>query len=435
VSALLAGAARASISPRPEELEAGLYLGGFGAYRARRASGIHDEPQCRALAVSDGDQGFVVAAVDLVGASGPLLQTIREDAARLTKMAPERIIVACTHSHASPDLQGLWGGVPDGYRTHVAHRVAAAMHEAHRALRPVRVSAATTQAQPGVRNRRGWPETDTTLTTLRFADASGATVATLVNFACHPTASGAENTSVSRDWCGYAADAVEAATGGVALYVNGAIGDVNPAESGGFEAARRLGEAVAGAALASLDAADDAGGTVELRMSVLELPLNIERMSERVQRAVARVTPALRLAGRAGAARAAAATLHAAGRADVAQLVAALGGMLERRLVRRDGRTYVPTLCGYVRIGEVETLVAPGEVLTRLAAPLRASLGARHRLIFGLAHDSLGYFIPEDEWMTGHNNNYEESVSMGRHAGTALAEALLALVPRAEVAG
>ena len=57
-------------------------------------------------------------------------------------------------------------------------------------------------------------------------------------------------------------------------------------------------------------------------------------------------------------------------------------------------------------------------------------MGARHRLFFGLAHDTLGYFIPEDEWMTGRNNNYEESVSMGKHAGTVLEAALRDLALR-----
>jgi hypothetical protein len=68
-------------------------------------------------------------------------------------------------------------------------------------------------------------------------------------------------------------------------------------------------------------------------------------------------------------------------------------------------------------------------VLTRLALPLRASMGSRHRMFFGLTHDTLGYFLPEDEWMTGRNNNYEESVSLGKHAGAILADALLAMVP------
>jgi hypothetical protein len=431
MSGLRAGAARVSIVPRPEDLAEGLYLGGFGSYRQRRATGVHDEPQCRAVAIGDGSTAFVLAVLDLVGASGPLLSSIRADAARLTHLPPERIIIACTHSHASPDMQGLWGGTGAAYATHVAHRAASAIWQAYQALAPVEARVATTALGGVVRNRRGWPETDETLTTLRCTTAQGAPVATIVNYACHPTASGPANTDVSRDWCGFAADAVERELGGVAVYVNGAVGDVNPAADGGFDAARSLGEAVAHAAVASLRHADAVQGFVRARTEPLELPLAFERLSQRVQDAVGRAAPALSVLGKVGGMRAASRSLHAAGRADLAQIVAALAGIAERRMVRRDGRTYLPTHCGYVCVGDaLEAFAAPGEVLTRLALPLRASLGARHRMFFGLAHDTLGYFLPEDEWMSGRNNNYEESVSTGKHAGAALAAALLAMVPR-----
>ncbi len=430
MSGLLVGAALASIAPRAEDLAAGVYLGGFGSYRQRRATAVHDEPRCRALALSDGTTAFVLAALDLVGASGPLLGAIRDEAARLTHLPPSAIVIACTHSHASPDMQGLWGGTSAAYEKHVAHRAATAIAQAHDALTPVTASAATTALGGVVRNRRGWPETDETLTSIRFTAASGAPVATLVNYACHPTASGAANTEVSRDWCGYAADAIERELGGVAVYINGAVGDVNPAVDGDIDAARSLGEAVARKAIESLSASDPIGGAVQVRTEPLDLPMNFERLSQRVQDAVGRAAPALSLLGKTGGLRAASLALHKAGRSDLAQIVAALAGMSERKMLHRDGRTYLPTHCGIICIGEdVEGFAAPGEVLTRLALPLRASMGARHRLFLGLTHDTLGYFLPEDEWMSGRNNSYEESVSLGKHAGAILADALLALTP------
>lgn len=430
MSALFAGAAKASIAPRPEDIRAGVYLGGFGAYRARRATGVHDEPQCRAVALGDDSATLILAALDLVGAGGPLLQRIREDAARMTGVAPAAIVITCTHSHASPDTQGLWGGVPRDYAAHIAHRAASAIWEAWQAMTPARARAATTTLGGVTRNRRDWPETDDTLTTMRISAEDGAAIATLINYACHPTASGPANVDVSRDWCGFAADAVERASGGVAVYINGAIGDVNPARDGAMDHARTLGDTVAAAALASIDAADEVGGALRVDMRPLEIALNFERMSERAQSAIGRAGFALSALAKSGGLGAAAAALHAAGRADLAQIVAALAMMSERRLVHRDGRTYVPTHAGVIALGgDCEALCAPGEVLTRLALPLRASMGSRHRMFFGLAHDTLGYFIPEDEWMTGRNSNYEESVSPGRHAGAALADALLAMIP------
>src|SRR5512135_2831973 len=262
MSGLLAGAAVASIAPRASDLRDGIYLGGYGSYRQRRAADVHDEPQCRALCLGDGESSFALCVLDLVGAAGPLLGAIREDAARLTGLPPSSIIIACTHSHASPDMQGLWGGTGADYETHVAHRAATTIWQARQAMAPVTARAATTALGGVVRNRRGWPETDETLTSVRFTSAGGAPVATLVNYACHPTASGPANVEVSRDWCGVAADEVERALGGVAIYVNGAVGDVNPAVDGSFDAAQSLGHAVARAAIESLDASDEIGGSV-----------------------------------------------------------------------------------------------------------------------------------------------------------------------------
>ncbi|HYM16263.1 MAG TPA: neutral/alkaline non-lysosomal ceramidase N-terminal domain-containing protein [Dehalococcoidia bacterium] len=435
MSALLAGAVSVPITPRAEDLRQGVYLGGFGSYRQRRASGVHDDVHCRALALSDGSTACVLAVLDLVGASGPLLAAIRADAARLTQLPPESILLACTHSHASPDTQGLWGGTPAAYETHVAHRAASAIWQAHSALAPAAIVAATTSLGGVARNRRGWPQTDETLTTLRLTSNQGAPVATLLNYACHPTAAGAANTEVSRDWCGVTVDAVERELGGVALYVNGAIGDVNPAQDGGFDGARSLGEAVAAAAIASLAAADAVSGFLRVRTEPLEIPLNFERLSTRVQDAVGRAGPALSVLSKTGGLRASSLALYAAGRGDLAQIVAALAGISERRLVHRDGGTFLPTHCGYLAIGGgLEALAAPGEVLTRLALPLRASMTAPHRLFLGLTHDTIGYFVPEDEWMTGRNSNYEESVSMGRRAGPTLAQALLRLMPHRQEA-
>ena len=431
---LRAGAASVSIAPRPEDLREGVWLGGFGAYRERRATAVYDDPQCRALALSDGASAFVIAALDLVGASGPLLSAIRGGAARLTGLAPEHVLVACTHSHASPDTQGLWGGIGAAYHAHIAQQAASAIRGAHAALAPAAAIAATTRLRGVTRNRRGWPETDDALTTIRFNSAEGTPIATLVNFACHPTATGAANTAVSRDWCGYCVDAVEREAGGVAIYVNGAIGDINPADAGGFSAAQRLGETVAEAAIASLSTADRLDGALYLATKRLDLPMNFERLSQRVQSAIDRSGFAIAALAKSGGLRAAQLAMHAAGRRDIAQVVAALEGMSDRERVHRDGRTYLRTQGSYLRIGDqVEAFAAPGEALTRLAAPLRASMAAPHRMFFGLTHDTLGYFLPEDEWMMpGRNNNYEESVSLGRRAGPALADALLAMVPHAK---
>ncbi len=419
---LRAGAAKRSIAPTAEHLAEGVWLGGFGSYRQRRATGVLDAPECRVLALADGGSGLVIAALDLIGARGPLLASIRDGAAAATGLAPEHIFVTCTHSHASPDTQGLWGGVPAGYERHVVGEAVGAIAEAWASMREAELRAASVVFDGLVRNRRDWPITDTTLSVLRLLTPDGALIATLANYACHPTAIGSESAEISRDWCGFAVDIIEQAAGGIAVFVNGAIGDVNPLFSGGVNHAKTLGQSLAAWVLEALPAAKPVGGGIEVRTATLELPLAIERMESGVAYAISESAIAIADGADVGEA------LHTGGRADLAQMHAAVRGMRERTLVARGEKTFLETMCSYARVGDVEIISAPGEMMTRLALPLRASLKAPHRMILGLTHDSLGYFIPQDEYMTGRNNNYEESVSMGFPAGALLSEKLVSLM-------
>jgi hypothetical protein len=427
---LLAGAAQISLRPERADLDEGVYLGGFGSYRQRRATGVLDEPQCRVLAISDGTTTLVIAALDLVGASGPLLAAIRAGASEATGLASANILLACTHSHGSPDTQGLWGGIPPAYAARIIEQSIAAISEAVRAIVPARIAAASTAFSGLVRNRRDWPQTDTALTSMRVTTMDGGAIATLVNYACHPTAIGSESTEISRDWCGFTADIVEREMGGVAMYINGALGDANPLYSGSTHHAKTLGTSVAAWAIESLQEAEGLGGRLSIQTEPLELPVNIDRLREGILANVALAglpeAEALAAGVRSRQFESTALALHAAGRADLAQFVAALAGISERTLVKRDGVSLLRTQCSFVRIGELAAVAAPGEMLTRLGLPLRSALPGSHRLILGLTHDTLGYFIPEDEWMR-RPNSYEETVSLGRKAGTLLVEKLLHL--------
>jgi hypothetical protein len=158
-------------------------------------------------------------------------------------------------------------------------------------------------------------------------------------------------------------DAIEEADGGLAMFVNGAQGDANPATAGDFEEARRMGEA----------------------------------------------------AGQG------------------AQILAAVNMISEQGVVARGGRPHVPTRVAALEMGpSLRGMTVPGEATTRLGLPLKEALGSPYRLFLGPAYDTLGYLIPADEWMTGRNNDYEESVSMGSDAGAAIGAAFLELMSQGQ---
>jgi hypothetical protein len=96
---------------------------------------------------------------------------------------------------------------------------------------------------------------DDTLLVGRISSRSGKTVATLVNYACHPTTLAWENRSISPDFVGAMRDTIEAATGGLCLFLQGASGDLAPRYQyvGDPQVADQHGRNLAYACLATLE--------------------------------------------------------------------------------------------------------------------------------------------------------------------------------------
>src|SRR3954452_2607706 len=103
-TALLAGAARRTITPRLAD--GPVFLAGFGGNR--RATGVHLELFARALALRCADQTLLWVVCDVIGLGWPVVQEIR---AMLDAQVdrPFELVVACTHTHSGPDTIGLWG--------------------------------------------------------------------------------------------------------------------------------------------------------------------------------------------------------------------------------------------------------------------------------------------------------------------------------------
>jgi hypothetical protein len=385
---LRAGVSAVSISPQPEHLGEGVYLGGYGGFQSRMAEGVHDDIFSRALALSDGTDTVVLVALDLIGISNVQLGQIRAAAAARAGIPEGNILIASTHSHATPDLQGLWGGVGEAYREYLRERAVQSVAEAVSQLDDAELRAASVEAEGLTENRRGWGFTDNVLTVLQARRPGGEAIATLVNFAVHPTVTGPENLEVSGDFVGYLVEALETEFGGTALFINGDQGDSVPAESGDFAAARQYGERLTEVVV---DALADAEG--------LEQPLRLESVAVEVP-----IEHPL-----------------------FAQFAAS--GMLDYETVTRDGQPYVSSRVSILRIGgRFEAVALPGEALTRLGQTIRGQLSARHGMLFGLTDDTLGYFVPADEWETGRNEDYEESVCLSPRAAAVILEAVASMV-------
>lgn len=413
------GAGLARVEPTTAELGSGLFLGGYGRFRSRPASGVLDAPCARAMYLGLDGRAVLFVALDLVGLDAASIRTLRRRVAAATSVPADAVLISCTHSHSSPDTQGLWGGVPASYLRRLLDAALEAARSAHVRAQRATLRVGSSPAEGLTRNRRGWAEVDPVLVALQAVDARGNVVGTLVNFACHPTTLAGDHREVSRDFPGVLVDRLDAELGGVTLYVNGAQGDVNPARSGGPEAMRALGEALAERAVKALSDAEIVSDRLSLAARRPLIPVAPERLPRWVRSALGPATPVLRSLATSGALAKLAGLLADRGRTDAAQIVSGFAATLPGTLAASRGAAVQTVVTAVALGGEAAGVTVPGEATTHLAMPVKRKLPAAHRLVLGLTHDTLGYFLPPEEWMAAPVSGYEESVSLGREAGPA----------------
>ncbi len=237
--------------------EPGLELSGFEA-RTLTSTGTHDPVWARALVVAHENGAAnrsALVAVDVIGLDVPDVRMLRQQIEDATGICRDAVVIVATHTHSAPasmPRRTAMGVVDASFWTTLCAAIVSSVVEADRS----RV-AATLRLGIGVestvaRNRRipGGP-IDIAVPVIRADAVGGELIALLFSYACHPVALGPENTEVSADYPGFAIRAVEAVfQDSVALFANGCAGQLNTGHlDRSFVEARRLGQAVAGAAI------------------------------------------------------------------------------------------------------------------------------------------------------------------------------------------
>ncbi|WP_010581896.1 neutral/alkaline non-lysosomal ceramidase N-terminal domain-containing protein [Schlesneria paludicola] len=113
--------------------------------------------------------------------------------------------------------------------------------------------------------------TDETVLVGRVVSEAGAPLATIVNYACHPTTLAWDNTLISPDYIGAMRELVEDETGVPVVFIQGASGDVGPREGfvGDLKVADRNGRQLGYAVLSTLESLPPAGQEFEYQGPVV----------------------------------------------------------------------------------------------------------------------------------------------------------------------
>ena len=381
------GFASLDITPAQQLIDEGdVYMGGYGLWTTRGAAeSVHDPLKASAVCISDSTNDLCIVILDSLGLSGQITNIIGTKINSITGIPVDNIFVGATHTHAAPDLLGLWGGSPNEYQEHLINQASRAVAEAYLSRTPANLFYSVGQGKAF--NRRGWGYTDETITVIEALAENGTRLGTVINFAAHPVVSRAENLQISSDYVHYLREYTQDITEAPVVYINGAIGDVNPMQDRAedeWKSAKIYGEMIA-----------DAAYTAMISRQPISAGIYIARKPFTT---------------------------------EVNNTVLALGqffGIIEDNSSGPPWAVKVNSSVGRFSLGnEVDAVAVPGEAVTRLGLAIKADMQAPVKLFLGLSGGSLGYFIPADEWETDRNENYEESVSLGQHIAGQVQELL-----------
>jgi neutral ceramidase len=251
---LRAGAAKVDITPDRAKIR--IQLGGYNARLNMPPTGVHDPIYARALALEVGEQSAVIVALDHLLVPHSLTRAVLQ----ATGLQPAQLFLCASHTHCAPDSNGLnermrfplpgVGTYLPEFLAFTTERVAQAVRQARERMRPATVALAAAELPNLNRNRRGRRLLDRTMTVARLDDAGGKPIAAVVVFAAHPTIYPHTMMQVSAEFPGVLQTTLERGLGreAVALYLNGAQGDVSPVADAGKDDHERV--RLYGAALA-----------------------------------------------------------------------------------------------------------------------------------------------------------------------------------------
>lgn len=277
---LQVGASVKNITPN-----AGAYIAGDA--NNRQFTGVHDSLYVKALVFSDAKNSLAIVTFDCIGLLYPELLRIRKEVSKQLKdksFNVNNIVMASTHTHAGPDVVGIWGpnqltsGIDSVYMNHLIKQAASAIVDAWTKSAPAMASYAVTEfGADWVYNISDSLTIDRSLNAIQFKNAQDKSIATITAFACHPTIMDAATTLVSADYVYGLYKHLDGKMGGVNLFLQGAIGGwVQPEfEKKQFEVAEKrgkeLGEAVENMLQKSTPFDCD---TISFKSSTIHLPIS-----------------------------------------------------------------------------------------------------------------------------------------------------------------
>ena len=241
---LKAGTSRANITP-----PIGISHAGWGAQTHQVAEGVDMPLYISALTVTqtdneDTNNQIVILDIDIGILSPENDSVIRNYISEGTGIPNENIRISYTHTHSGPIEEGGWivegAHLIEPWMQSLPIKALEAVQKTYQNMQEVRVDTGRGTSKNNVnrrpigpngvlftgRNLNGFVDHEVLVTSID--DLKGNAVATLVNYACHPTIMGPENRMITPDYPGPVRRTVESLVGGICLFLQGAAGNQGP---------------------------------------------------------------------------------------------------------------------------------------------------------------------------------------------------------------
>jgi hypothetical protein len=427
----------------PELGKKPVYLAGFG--QNRTAKSVHDSLFARAVVLGDDEQRIALVSVDVVGLFIGTAERVRKELPGV-----KYVLVSATHNHEGPDTMGIWGpnplqsGVDADYLKRLEAACVASVKAADASRKPAVARIGTARDADLIRDTRLPIVKHDEIVAIRFADPkTDAPLGVLVQWNCHPEVLDSKNTAITADFVHYTVKQLRESQKCPVAYFTGTVGGLmttirlpikdeagKELADGTFEKSERYGRLVGKLAEKALGESKPLALTpFDIRTRAVLIPIenNIYRLAWQF-------------------------------------------GVLDRPAFKWDGQptpkefivtkdlaknVAVKTDVGYLKLGDLEVAVIPGEIYPELVlgkvqdpvdpgadfpnAPIEpdlyGQLKGKHKMIIGLGNDEIGYILPKRQWDEKapfcyglKKPQYGEGNSVGPDAGPILCETFRDLV-------
>lgn len=388
---LSVGAASKSINPDP-----GAFIA--GDKNNRQFTGIHDSLYVKAVVVSNPESSIAILTFDCIGLLYPTLQEIRERVSKKIsseELNPKHIVMSSTHTHSGPDVVGIWGpdqltsGVDNDYLDNLIESAVEVIEKALQDQEPAKLVYAESEfGHEWVYNISDSLNLDRSLTTIQFLNSKQKSVATLSNFACHPTIMDGVSDLVSADYIGAFYESMDQQLGGINLFLQGALGGwVQPEyEKKIFESTQKRGLELANAVMSNLKSPQQSK-SYELKFASKEISLPVSNENFQI--------------------------------------------LSEMGVFNRPINKSVTSEIALFSIGDAQFVTHPGET-----SPIHSLLSKKAmktqgpKFVMGLGMDALGYILTPDFYLENpkvRHTDYLKSMSIDKNTGEIMMESILDL--------